>query len=65
MPKEYPPWYEETRDDLDYLKAIDEKLYMEWIWYCRETLNCDPNTLPRMYLNTWMASTVWRRDMGG
>lgn len=59
-----PPWFEQMQDHLDYLRATDEKTFLQWNWYCREMLNLDPNVVPITYLENWLKLPPSRREMG-
>jgi len=59
-----PPWDEQMQECLKHLRARDEKLFLQWTWYCREMRNLDPNVVPIAYLEKWLELPPSRREMG-
>jgi hypothetical protein len=58
------PWYEEMQEFLADLEAINPKAFLQWTWYCRNSLNLDPKIVPPTYLKTWLKLPPCRREMG-
>jgi len=58
------PWHEENQERLARLKAENEKLFLQWNWYCREVLNLNPSTVPIIYLERWLKLPPAHREMG-
>lgn len=59
-----PPWFEETQTQLNDLLDSDSNAFYEWVWYCHESLNLDPNILPPIYLKNWLKLPEDRRIIG-
>lgn len=59
-----PTWHEETQTLLKDLRDSSFSDFQEWLWYCRERLNLDPNIVPPIYLENWLKLPIERRSTG-